>query len=80
MSLPKGLPVDLKIPEWGKLYNCDACVELHGEVEDKVAVVVDDLYQSGAPLWCYASYLKKLGAKYVFGLSCVKSLKDTDNQ
>ncbi len=30
-------------------------------------------------MWCYAMFLKNLGAKHVLGLVCVKSLRDTDN-
>lgn len=79
-SAMKGLSVDQKIPEWQKFYDAEGCVELHGDVMGRTIVVVDDLYQSGATLWCYAKYLKSLGAEHVIGLVCVKSLRDTDNQ
>ncbi len=79
-SAMKGLCVAEKIPEWQKLYECAECIELHGDVAGKTIVVIDDLYQSGATMWCYAKYLKDQGAKYVLGLPCVKSLRDSDNQ
>jgi predicted amidophosphoribosyltransferase len=76
----KDLPVDRKIPAWQALYDREECIELHGDPEGKNMVVIDDLYQSGATLWCYAQYLKRQGAASVLGLPCVKSLRDTDNQ
>lgn len=30
-------------------------------------------------MWEYAKFLKDMGAKSVFGVVCVKSLKDSDN-
>ncbi len=76
----KGLPVAEKIPEWEKVYRCQDCVKLQGNVKDRTVVVIDDLYQSGATIWCYARYLKRCGAKYVLGVPCVKALKDTGNR
>ena len=75
----KGVSVEDKIPIWQQLYD-DGCVELSESVDDKAVLVIDDLYQSGATMWMFAKYLKEQGAKYVFGLPCVKSLRDTDNQ
>jgi len=79
-SAMKGLTVAQKIPEWAKIYACAECVELDGDVGGRTVVVIDDLYQSGATMWCFAKYLKEQRAKYVLGLPCVKSLRDTDNQ
>jgi len=75
----KDVSVDQKIPIWQELYDGGG-VELSDSVQDKTIVVIDDLYQSGATLWSCATYLKQQGARYVFGLPCVKSLADTDNQ
>ncbi len=75
----KGVTVDQKIPIWRKLYD-DGCVVLSGSGEDRLVVVIDDLYQSGATLWMFAKYLKEQGASHVIGLPCVKSLGDSDNQ
>ncbi len=75
----KNVSVEDKIPIWQQLYD-DACVEIVGDIEDKLVIVVDDLYQSGVTLWSFAKFLKEQGAKHVFGLPCVKSLRDSDNQ
>jgi predicted amidophosphoribosyltransferase len=69
-----------KIRQWEELYDTEGCVELREDVEARIMVVVDDLYQSGATLWSYAKYLKQMGAEHVLGLVCVKALRDTDNQ
>jgi len=75
----KGVSVDQKIPIWQDLYD-EGCIELSISVEGRTVVIIDDLYQSGATMWMFAKYLKEQGAKHVFGLPCVKSLRDTDNQ
>lgn len=75
----KRVTVAQKIPIWQKLYD-DGRVELSGAVEDRLVVVIDDLYQSGVTLWMYAKFLKQRGAAHVIGLPCVKSLRDSDNQ
>ncbi|MBU4272631.1 MAG: phosphoribosyltransferase [Planctomycetes bacterium] len=79
-SALKRISLDRKIPEWQELYECPGCIVLNGNVRDKTVLIIDDLYQSGATMWCYAKYLKKCGAKHVLGLPCVKTLRDTDNQ
>ncbi len=76
----KGLPVALKIPEWKRIYSQSGSVALRGNVSDRIVVVVDDLYQSGATIWSFAAFLKRQGAQSVIGLPCVKSLRDSDNQ
>lgn len=76
----KGLPVEKKIPEWKRIYSEPDSVELLGDVDGRTIVVVDDLYQSGATLWSFATFLKDQGARHVIGLPCVKSLRDSDNQ
>jgi predicted amidophosphoribosyltransferase len=75
----KGLTLDQKIPEWQALYGCSGCITLHGDVAGKSVLIIDDLYQSGATMWCCAKYLKERGARHVLGLPCVKTLGDTDN-
>ncbi len=49
-------------------------------VTGKSIVLIDDLYQSGVTLWSLARFLKAQGAHRVYGLACVKSCRDTDNQ
>ena len=68
---------DLSINE-----KCDELREsitITGDVRDKDVIIIDDLYQSGFTMWTVAQLLKNKGAKKVFGLACVKSLRDTDN-
>ena len=74
----KQLTVEGKIAIWKKIYDNNNVV-LDSHVRGKNIIVVDDLYQSGATIWEYAKYLKKMGAKQVCGIVCVKSLKDSDN-
>ena len=75
----KQLLLEDKIKVWHDIYK-NGKVEIECDVYNKDVLVVDDLYQSGATMWEYAKYLKSLGAKSVWGLVCVKSLKDSDNK
>ncbi len=75
----KELSVDEKIEVWEDIYQ-KGCVYIDDNVRGKSVLIIDDLYQSGTTMWQYARFLKKLGAKRVFGLVCVKSLKDSDNR
>jgi predicted amidophosphoribosyltransferase len=78
-SAAKGLSVDQKIVQWKKLLQSDA-IALSRPVANCSVIVVDDLYQSGVSLWSFAKYLKSQQARCVVGLTCVKSLRDTDNR
>ncbi|HET6150154.1 MAG TPA: phosphoribosyltransferase family protein [Polyangia bacterium] len=49
------------------------------QVTGKSIVVVDDLYQSGITINFVAETLRRAGAKDVFGLAAVKTLRDDDN-
>jgi orotate phosphoribosyltransferase-like protein len=49
------------------------------KVADKTIVVVDDLYQSGLTINYIAEELRQVGAKEVFGLAAVKTLRNDDN-
>lgn len=71
----KQLTVENKIAIWKEIYDNNNVV-FEGQVRGKNIIVVDDLYQSGATIWEYAKYLKKIGAKQVWGVVCVKSLKE----
>ena len=72
------LSIKEKIEIWEKIYY-DKGVILDNQIRGKNVIVVDDLYQSGATMWEYAKFLKSLGARCVFGIVCVKSLRDSDN-
>jgi hypoxanthine-guanine phosphoribosyltransferase len=49
------------------------------KVSDRSIVVVDDLYQSGLTINYIAEELRAAGAKEVFGLAAVKTLRNDDN-
>jgi hypothetical protein len=49
------------------------------EVSGKSIVVIDDLYQSGLTINYIAEELRAAGAREVFGLAAVKTLRDDDN-
>lgn len=74
----KQLSIKEKIETWEKIYYNNG-VLFDNQVRGKNVIVVDDLYQSGATMWEYAKFLKTLGARCVFGIVCVKSLRDSDN-
>lgn len=68
------LPIKQKLSALAEAFS------LGDSVEGKSILIVDDLYQSGASVWSLARYLKARGARLVYGLACVKSWSDTDNQ
>jgi predicted amidophosphoribosyltransferase len=74
----KNATLDEKRTEWQRLTTPGA-ITLSRPVSGCAVYVVDDLYQSGTTIWTYARYLKSAGARWVFGIVCVKSLRDTDN-
>jgi len=50
------------------------------DLKGKRVILIDDLYQSGCTLHFIAAALKNQGVKRVYGLSMVKSGRNTDNQ
>lgn len=77
----KNLAIGDKVAEWTSIYNAANSVDLDSAcVRDRDVVIIDDLYQSGVTMWAYARKLKACGARGVFGLVCVKSMRDSDNQ
>ena len=70
-----------KIHIWRKIFADKDALELSHKVRGKKILIVDDLYQSGASIWCFAEFLKeKCNAKKVMAITSVKALKDGDNQ
>ena len=70
-----------KIHIWRKILADKDALELSHTVEGEKILIVDDLYQSGASIWCFAEFLKEnCGAKKVIAITSVKALKDGDNQ
>ena len=45
---------------------------------DKIVLIVDDVYQSGTSMNYLAYLLQQAGARAMFGLSCIKTLTNTD--
>ncbi len=75
----KELSLAEKQQEWDAI-TANGGIELDNSVSDATVIVLDDLYQSGTTMWNLARYLRNVeGAAEVFGLVCVKSLRDTDN-
>ena len=76
----KELSIDQKTATWNSIYTQPNAIAIDPEsVPGKTVIVIDDLYQSGITMWAYAKFLKRLGARYVYGVVCVKSMTDTDN-
>lgn len=81
----KNLCVSDKIREWKNIYKTEGEIELSIDTDlaynlsESTVIIVDDLYQSGASMLCYAEYLKSLGVSNILGIALVKSLKDSDN-
>lgn len=49
------------------------------KIRDKKIILIDDKYQSGITIQYIAMKLQEAGAKKIYGLSFVKTLRDTDN-
>ena len=76
----KQVAIEEKIRIWRSIYSSPSNLLLSNDLQGKDVLVIDDLYQSGASVWCYAEYLKDCcGAKSVIAISSVKALKDGDN-
>lgn len=75
----KNLSIKEKINTWETIYYNNGVKLDENQVRGNNILVVDDLYQSGVTMWEYAKFLKTIGAKCVFGIVCVKSLRDSDN-
>ena len=55
-------------------------IEFPEGLRDQKILVVDDLFQSGASLFCFAEYLKRdLGARDIIAVTSVKAQKDGGN-
>jgi len=50
------------------------------DLAEKKIILIDDKYQSGTTIQFVGSVLQSHGASEVYGLSLVKTLRDTDNQ
>lgn len=76
----KNLSLNDKIQAWQSIYSDSANINIDlSSINGATIVIVDDLYQSGTTMLAYASFLKNHGAGSIYGLSCVKSMKNSDN-
>ena len=50
------------------------------DIIDKKVILIDDKYQSGTTIQYIAMKLQEAGVYQVYGLSMVKTMRDTDNQ
>lgn len=72
----KGVALDDKWAAWERVGLTVKGVDLKG----KKIILIDDKYQSGTTIQFVGMLLQKHGASEVYGLSLVKTLRDTDNQ
>ncbi len=70
----KELPFEKK---WEALENANLTVNIN--LNKKTIILLDDLYQSGTTIQYVAMKLLDAGAKRIYGLTIVKSRRDTDN-
>jgi predicted amidophosphoribosyltransferase len=64
--------------KWYQLVETD--MEIDYDLKNLKVILLDDLYQSGTTIQYVAMKLKEAGAKKVYGLTIVKSRRDTDNK
>ena len=76
----KELPLEQKVEVWRNIYSDPTYIESPDELRGKNILIVDDLFQSGASLFCFAEYLKRdLGARDIIAVTSVKAQKDGGN-
>lgn len=76
----KQQPVANKIRIWRSIYQADELIDITEELYGRKVLIVDDMYQSGASIWCLAEYLKQVHqVESVIAISLVKSRRDSDN-
>ncbi|MEX0761129.1 MAG: hypothetical protein WD208_10820 [Dehalococcoidia bacterium] len=64
-----------------KLDTIRGTIQVDGsQVSGRTIILIDDLYQSGVTMNYAAMMLMEAGARAIFGLSCVKTLRNDDNQ
>ncbi|MCK6592230.1 MAG: hypothetical protein HUU21_32570 [Polyangiaceae bacterium] len=69
------MPLDKKL----EILNGTVAVD-EDAVEGKTIILIEDLYQSGSTINHVAMEVLHGGASAIFGLSCVKTCRNTDNQ
>lgn len=72
--------IEDKVKIWRNIFSDGESLSLSSEIYDKNILIIDDLYQSGASIWCLAEFLKDAcKAQNVLATTAVKSLRDGDN-
>lgn len=70
-----------KIRIWRDIFTDGSMLEFSSDIRWANILIIDDLYQSGASIWCFAEYLKQMcGARTVIAITPVKALKDGGNK
>lgn len=74
--------VEDKIKIWKNIFFCqNQNLLVPQALYEKNICIIDDLYQSGASIWCFAEFLKKrYNAKTIVAVTAVKALKDGGNK
>lgn len=74
--------IENKIKIWRYIFD-SKMIEIPEQhlVAGRDVLIIDDLYQSGASIWCYAEFLKKkYNVNSVMAVTAVKALRDGDNK
>ena len=75
----KAQSFDNKIRIWRDIFVNNR-LEFSSNICGANILIIDDLYQSGASIWCFAKYLKECwNARAVIAITLVKALKDGGN-
>lgn len=76
----KTLPMEDKITTWRQIYSDNSWIVVPNDIQGKNVLIVDDLFQSGASIFCLAEFLKDcIGSAKVMAVTSVKAQKDGDN-
>lgn len=72
--------IEDKVKIWRNIFSDGENLSLSSEIYNKNILIIDDLYQSGASIWCLAEFLRDVcKAQTVLATTAVKSLRDGDN-
>ncbi|WP_419048200.1 phosphoribosyltransferase [Gemmiger sp.] len=73
--------IEDKIRIWKHIFTDGDMLEFSSNIRGTNILIIDDLYQSGASIWCFAEYLKECcDARTVIAITPVKALKDGGNK
>lgn len=70
-----------KVRIWREIFSDGTMLDFSNDIDGASILIIDDLYQSGASIWCFAEYLKSIwGVDRVIAITPVKALKDGGNK